>query len=365
MVMYLFYELSVKSRKKSLVYAPYASEENLEKMFDKVPIIFAIIIFGYFIYIIGMRGYIFDTGVYIDMFKGISTDFSTAMQNVENDSIGAKSYGFYFIVAFIKCFITQDWQMYLMIVAIFTGVCVAYTFYKHSINFFYSSFLFIAFGTVIWSMNGIRQFIVVVALFALSDWIKRGKFIPFCIAVLILSTIHTSCFMMIPLYFVARCKPWSGRIVGFLGVIIILAIFLEPLLDGVGSDYANLVAEDTGVNPMRVAFFALPVVFAFMFRNTLQKEADKDIYVSICINMSLATAALYFVGMFTSGIFIGRLPVYCELYECMLVPFLMKKCFNDKNRKLAYIIYTGICLYWFYVSFAGLPYGSTTLGTFY
>lgn len=369
-IVYLFYKFTKGRKIKSLVYAPYASDEKIDEMFDKIPLIFCLVTFGYFIFWIGMRTYIADTSQYIWSFNSIPDNFTDAWNKIGWDG---KSPGFDIFNVFFKSFISQDFQWWLMTIAIFSGLCVMYTLRKHSCNFFYSAFLFISIITFIWMMNGMRQFIAVAALFALSDWIKRGKFIPFVLAVLLFSTVHNTCLLMIPIYFVVRCKPWSGRIVAFLFVIILICIFAEPLFEGVDSvleetNYAGIAQQiqgDDGVNPIRVAFYSVFPLVAYFYRNTLEKEGEKDPYINICINMSLITAALYLVGVFSSGILIGRLPIYCEVYNLILIPFMLKKCFSEKQKNLVNVIATLLFLAFFFTQMDGMPYVSDITGWVY
>ena len=43
------------------------------------------------------------------------------------------------------------------------------------------------------------------------------------------------------------------------------------------------------------------------------------------------------VSMFTSGIFIGRLPIYCSLYSYILLPWEIENIFNQKLKPYIYI----------------------------
>lgn len=47
--------------------------------------------------------------------------------------------------------------------------------------------------------------------------------------------------------------------------------------------------------------------------------------------MSIVSAGIYLVSMFTSGIYIGRLPIYCSLYSYVLLPWEIKHLFNEKK----------------------------------
>lgn len=364
LVVYLFYYTISKQKIKSLA----AENNDFDSMNPKIPVIYAVLTFAYFIFWIGMRTYFADTITYIGQFQSYSSDFGTAMSQI--DELGSKAKGFYTFTVFFKAFISDNFQWWLMAIAIFCGVCVMKTLYKHSCNFFYSAFLFIAIQTFLWMMNGMRQFIAVAVLFAVSDWIVEGKFLPFLATVLLFSTVHSTCLMMIPIYFVVRCQPWSGKIAVFLGGIICISVFAEPFFGAVdtvleGTGYESVTQQmsvDDGVNPLRFLFYALPVVLSFLYRKTMQEECEKDPFVILCINMSLVATALYFVGMFTSGILVGRLPIYCEMFELILIPLLLKKCFPEKQHKLVYAIATILFLAYFFVLMNGTNYVSDITG---
>ena len=65
--------------------------------------------------------------------------------------------------------------------------------------------------------------------------------------------------------------------------------------------------------------------------------------------MSIASAGLYVISMFTSGIFIGRLPIYFSLYNYILLPWEINRIFTKQSARIIYIImviaYLGFYLY--------------------
>ena len=348
---FLIYLVYSMTHKEEIKLTDYNIQQGIQK---KIPLVYAVLVFGYFIFWIGMRSGIADTFQYISTYKLISADFSTAWSQIEWDG---KNPGFDLFNALFKCFISQDYHWWLMTIAIVCGVCLVIVFRKYSVNYFMSCFLFMTMITYTWMLNGMRQFIAVAILFLCCDWIKDGKFIKFLIAVLILSTVHFTCIMMIPIYFVARLKPWSKKIVLFIFAIILLCVFAEPFfgeLDNILSDtgysgFTEQFAEDDGVNPIRVLFYAIPPLIAFWKRNVLAAYYEKNRMLPIMINMSLITAALYLVGVFTSGILIGRLPIYCEVYNLILMPYLLYVGFNKQERKIIMPVYVMVMLLFFYL----------------
>ena len=360
-LIYFVYSLG---HKEVVMLTDYNIQQGIRK---KIPIAYAIVVFGYFIFWIGMRKYVADTSTYIGMFQSVPSDFTTAWNQINWEG---KNPGFDIFNIIFKCFISQDFQWWLMTIAIISGVCIMVVLRKYSCDFFFSSFLFMTLLTYTWMMNGMRQFICVAVLFLCCDWIKDGKFIRFLIAVLLMSTFHMTALLMIPIYFVARSKPWDKKIGLFIVGIILICIFAEPFFSGVDSALGNTAyagatgqfEEDDGVNPLRVLFFAIPPFIAFWKRKELERYYEKNKMLQICINMSLITVALYFVGMFTSGILIGRLPIYCEVYNLILIPYLLNVCFKKQERAIVKPIYVLVLVLFFYLLSVNFGYHSDMTG---
>lgn len=369
LVVYLFFSV-IHGKQRAIISSVVDKTSPLYNEKYQIPIIYALLTFGYFVFWIGLRTNFADTIEYINFFKWMDPDFGTALTQVSENTIGEKSPGFYYFTAFFKSFISTNFQWWLMLIAIVCGFCVMYVLWKKSCNFFYSAYLFMALQTFMWMMNGMRQFIAVSILFFVCDWIKEGKIIPYLILTCILASCHSTCIMMIPIYFVARCKPWSSRIVAFMGAIILISIFAEPFFGSVDSalqgtaysGFQTAIVSGTGVNPIRVAFFAIPPVIAFMYRETLKPAMEEDKFFSICINMSVVTFALYFVAMFTSGMLIGRLPIYTEVYNLLLIPLLLEKCFEGKQKRIAYVVATALFFLYFFLQMNGSRYVSDITG---
>ena len=348
----LIYFVYSMGHKEEILLTDYNIQQGIQK---KIPLAYAIVVFGYFIFWIGMRKYVADTSQYISSFNSIPSDFSTAWNQIDWEGKGPAFSAFNVL---FKCFVSQDFQWWLMTIAIISGVCVMIVLRKYSCDFFFSSFLFITLLTFFWMMNGMRQFICVALLFLCCDWIKDGKFTRFLIAVLLMSTVHTTAFLMIPIYFVARSKPWDKKIALFIIGIIFVCIFAEPFFSGVdnalsGTAYEGtslIFDEDDGVNPLRVLFYSIPPVVAYIFREKIGEYSEKNPMLNICVNMSVITAALYLVGMFTSGILIGRLPIYTEVYDLILIPYLLHICVDRKSRTVVTGVVVIVLLLYFYLT---------------
>ena len=54
------------------------------------------------------------------------------------------------------------------------------------------------------------------------------------------------------------------------------------------------------------------------------------------------------ISMFTSGIFIGRLPIYFSLYGYILLPWEIEHMFEEKSQRLIYLFMIVAYLMFYY-----------------
>lgn len=330
-----------------------------------VPMGLAILTFAYIIFWAGIRSGVADTATYIWMFEHYPTDFMEIFEcwNPDNKAPGFDTFNILF-----KCLVSTDFHKWLMTIAIISGIPIMLTIRKHSEQFFYSTFLFIVTLNFTWMLNGIRQFLVVAILFMLSDWIVEKKTFNFLLIVLLLSTVHYTALIMIPIYWIVLEKPFGKKIIFFICLLLMAVIFLEPFIDVLEvtlsdtaySGYTEQFEMDDGVNPIRVVVMLVPTLISFVARKKIIQM--NNIYINLCVNMSTVAAGLYFLGMFTSGILIGRLPIYFELYNLILLPFLLKHCFTKRSLKIVYILCTGGFLAFYYLQTGNLYYISDLTG---
>ncbi len=327
----------------------------------------AALFFAVVTFFVGLRGVIADTTVYIGMFDGWPSELALLdVEAIEKDK------GFTILGVLFKQFISDDHSVWLMFIAIISMLFVIVPLYKHSSCFGFAAFLFIATTDFTWLMNGMRQFIAASALFFLMDWIVDKKFIKFAIATLLLSTIHGSAIMMLPIYFVVQGKPWSKRMwISILGCVVLLfafdsllPAFGEALSDTQYEGYIDYMSSDGGGNIIRALIALVPVGIAFYKRDEVAILNDKRI--NLAVNMSVFNFFCMLLAAVSSGIFMGRLYIYFELYNLMLLPWLLKNTFKGQTRQImtvscivAYVIlfYYQMVLTWNYV------YNSQVLNT--
>ena len=341
---------------------------------QRVNLFFALMTFSVIIFFASLRSSVADTGAYISMFKSYPSDLSQ-IDGLLNGV--AKRYpGFLVLTVILKKF-TSDYTVWFTIIAVISGICVMIPLYKYSSNFGVSAFLFMASCQFSWMFNGMRQFLVASIIFACTGLVLRRKFIPYAIIVCLLSTIHTSALILIPMYFIVTGEPWNKRTMLFVAGIILAILFtskftgmLEDVVEN--TDYATSMEEfketDDGTSIMRIAVESVPIVIAFMYRNKIKNKLTPIIKLSI--NMSLVSSGLYIISKIArSGIMLGRLPIYFSMYNLILLPWLIKNIFNKEEKRLVYYLMIVLYLVFFYyqmvITWKGFGYASKVLGLAY
>lgn len=330
------------------------------------PLYLAIITFAYIIFWVGIRSGVADTAAYISGFNNTPTALSEIPKYwnfAENKSPGFTTFNILF-----KYFISEDYHIWLMTIAILTGIPIMLFLRKRSENFFYSSFLFMTSLIFYWMLNGMRQFLVAAIMLLVSDWIEQRKTIPFIIVTLLAATIHFTVLIMIPMYFIAIAKPFGKKVIFFMLLLLLVVVFLDPfitvlentLTDTAYAGATEQFAQDDGVNPIRFLVMAVTPTIAFLARDNIRKKGNT--FINICINMSVICAGIYFVGIFTSGILVGRLPIYFEIYNIVLLPYLMKKCFTEESSKIMFILCALGFLAYYYLQMRNSYYISDLTG---
>lgn len=367
----IFFGILAQVTSKRVCVGEYLGEEVYEA---RAHLFMAVVTFAVIVFFAGMRTTVGDTSAYIKMFN----DYPL-LQNAHDiifDS-GAREPGFRLFSILIKTFISNNYNVWLSIIAVISGICVMIPLYKYSCNFGVSAFLFMASCQFSWMFNGMRQFLVAAIMFTCTGLILKNKTVLYILIVCVLSTIHQSALLLIPMYFVARGEPWNKRTMLFIGCIVLAMLFASrftTLLTDVveQTDYATSVNEfkdvDDGTSFIRIFVESIPIILAFIYRDRIKDKLTPIIKLSI--NMSLIASGLYIISkVASSGILLGRLPIYFSMYNLILLPWLLKNIFEKKEKDLIYytmiVCYFAFFYYQMVIAWQGLGYGSSILNIKY
>lgn len=334
----------------------YQEEYVLGKKEWRVKIVFAILSIIPLIWWAATRPeYYFDTGAYIETFEEMPdtlNELGEYMQNVTKDR------GFSILSIFIKTIVGNHTVIYLGALATIQLLALASVLRKYSSNFIMALFLFVATTDYLsWMHNGIRQFTAVTLVFAATGLMLKKKYIPLICVILIASTIHGSALLMIPIIFVVQGKPWNKKtmlaIFAFVAAIVFADNFTN-LLDTLLMDtqYTNVVTDwqtwgDDGTNPIRVLVYSIPTILSLVGLRYIKDANDK--VIDLACNMGILSTMFYCLSAVTSGIFIGRLPIYCSMYATgILLPWELDNMFTKESEKMLKIIMVVAFLVFYY-----------------
>ena len=305
--------------------------------------LFAFIVFFPIIWMAGHRGYFADTTNYIGGFIHSTGDLSKIGQILSDNS---KDKGFSILVLILRSIIGIDYEVYLLVIALIQSIPLISVLRKYSCSYVLSVFFFVASTDYIsWMYNGMRQFIAVTIIFAGATFFFKKKYIPAVLLIVFASFFHQSALIMIPVLFLVQGKAFNKKTIFFMIVVVGIIAFAGQFtnwMDSALSDtqYRNVVSDtrefnDDGTNPLRAAFYCIPAVIAFFGRKKIQNS--ESVIINVCANMSIVTAGLYIVSVVTSGIFIGRLPIYTGLFCYILLPWELEHIFPEKSKTFARI----------------------------
>lgn len=316
--------------------------------------IFVILAFIPLVILVATRSmYIGDTVTYKSQFERIPTiyeEFVPYLSKVEKDK------AFTILIYILKTIFIKDYLTFFYVIAIIQSYFLAVVFRKYSDEFVFTFFLFIASGDYIsWMCNGIRQFIAVTIIFCATPLFLKRKYFWSIVVIAIASLFHMTALLMIPLLFVCLGKPWNKKTLIFI-VLVVLAILFVGTFTNILSDVTEGTSYnqsldyytshgDTGTNILRVAFYSIPAVISLIKKKEIEER--NDIVLDFCTNASIVSAGIYLVSAFTSGILIGRLPIYVSLYSHILMTNVLFTVFKKETRTI-YIAGTVILYLAFY-----------------
>lgn len=300
----------------------------------------------------GFRGWVADTPLYRAGFIRASSNLADIPALFTGE---VKDPGYDVLVIILKLFLGDQDKLFFLLIASFQMICMMIVFRKYSESYWICIFLFIASsGYMAWMMNGMRQFIAVTAIFACFDWMIQKKYGPLITVILLASSIHQSALIMLPIVFMVQGEAWNMKTVFMLGITAVIMVFTDrflPILDDLlqNTQYDGAVNNmtDDGANAIRVLVESMPTLLSLLGLKYVRQA--NNLVVNICVNYSIFTMAIYLVAMVTSGIYIGRLPIYTSLYGYIIMPWLINRIFEKKSAQLiTYMMVVLYCGYFYY-----------------
>lgn len=268
-----------------------------------------------------------------------------------------KDKGFSVFMILFKSIFGDSTMIFFLTIAAFQMFCVIAVYRKYSSNLWISLFLFIVSTDYLsWVFNGIRQFIAVTLIFAGFSLLLKKKYVPLICLILIAATIHASALIMLPIVFIIQGKAFNKKTIIAILVIVIGILLIDkltPFLNNALADtqYSDMMTNeiwmnDDGTNMLRVLVYSMPAILSLLGKKYIENADDP--VINLCVNASILTAFVYLAAAYSSGIYIGRLPVFVSLYGYILIPWLIDNMFTELSARIVKFGMIGSYLVFFY-----------------
>lgn len=294
-----------------------------------------------------------DTNVYRTRFLGVPTGLSQLWSYTFSRS---KDRGFALIEAVFKTIVSHSDVAFFFFIAAIQILCLVYIYRKYSRNYWLSMFLFVASTDYLsWMHNGMRQFLAAVLIFAALPLLVKKKNVQMALVVLLASQIHLTALIFLPFIFIVNGRAWNIRTLGFMLAVIASVLFLDrvtgfitdAMVDTAYEGNIDLFLHDDGTNLFRVLFYSVPAVMAWVFRPYIDRADDP--LINVCANLSIVAAGFYVFSFFTSGLIIGRIPIYFSLANYILIPWLITEVCDSASAVLMDTGFVGVYTVFFYI----------------
>lgn len=293
-----------------------------------------------FVLVSGLRTNIGDTFFYMHAFDTheFTWDFILSQKDV----------GFGFLQMILK-FYTNNAQILIFTTAAITNVFIILVLFRYSRLFELSIYYYITSGLFLVSMNGLRQFLAAAIVFGATKFLIERSWHKYILVIIFASTLHISALVLIPIYFFVKYRAWSKATLVLLSFAFLIALgfewfssFLFSTIKGTQyGDYQNFA--EGGANFLRVAVSSVPILVAYIGREKLRRIFPESDYI---VNLSLIGLAIMVIA--TQNWIFARLAIYFQLYQIILVGWIVKL-FNERQQRFVYYgIVVCYFLYYYY-----------------
>lgn len=335
--------------------------------------IFWMILFTFLalIFFAACRSVVSDTQAYANFYNQIPNElskFNEYISNMKKDTV------FWGLSMIFKCLISSNYHIWFFAITLICCSLFASTITKYSEMPFLSSFMFILTCDFCWLFNGMRQFLAVCLVFFAFKYIEKKDFKKFLLYVIIASTMHLTALFAIPIFYIARTTNNNKKMyISVITLLIILANLstLLPTIDSllVGTEYRDVInqfSHDDGVNVIRVLISLVPIMLFNIFKKNYVGEIPE--HIKVVYNLCIFNVLIVIVGVFTSGIYIGRMSIYFDLFTLLLYPWIFKNLLNRNSRKIILPIYISLYFVFYYyqmvITWDGFGYVSDVLNLY-
>jgi len=285
-----------------------------------------------------------DTYAYYRSFEQVKQmDWSSVLNTVSNYySNGVGKDPGYVVLQKIVQSVIGDYQIFLFLIAILFFAALANFISKNTKGLWEAMFAFILYSSLFYaffSITGHRQTIATAATLLSFELIKKRKLLPFLVLVLIASTIHRSCLIFLPFYFLFGLRRsnilYPIAMIGFF----VFMFYREPvseILRNIGGYTQSQYGYSSGAGTLTFTAMLLLVAFIAWWRMKYvlhENENARPFYNAFIL-------AIVFTPLTWVNPNAMRVVQYFSIFLLVLIPTILESFSNTgyNLRKFAYAV---------------------------
>ena len=239
----------------------------------------------------------------------------------------------YVLLEYFTSKISTNPTVIFLIIAIFYCFSVGRFIYRNSKDPILSYVIFISMGFYTFSMTALRQTVAIGIILFSFEFVKKRKFIPFLLLVLLASTFHYSALVFLPFYFIGYKKFTRPYVLLTLSTIPLVFVFREQLFSILNqiSGYGYSALEREGPTTLFVLLILVFIGGIIQRKSILNKAKDNTLYFnSTYMSIILATMAFIHPATLRSG-------YYYMLFLVLFIPEIIYSLSDKRIKAVAYI----------------------------
>ncbi len=268
----------------------------------------------------------------------------------------------------------SSYHIYFMLPAAMICISVIKLFRHYSVAPWFSLLLYFSIGTFVMYMAALKQCLSVFFLMISIPYAEKEEYAKFYLLLAIGMLFHTHAFLFAILPFLFR-KPWGKTTwIGIVVMLFMMATYDNTLgafmefAQSIGAMVAEVeVFDGHAINPLRVAVYWVPPLFALIFRERLFSNSSRA--ENLFVNMSVVAACILTIGLIQAANLFARMAANFEFAAALALPWMINKVFNKRSSHLVMVIAGLLYFSYFYYEFGiakdfGSGYSSVTLWQF-
>ena len=214
-------------------------------------------------------------------------------------------------------------QFFLAVVAFLSLAPIFYVIYKKSVSPVFSILVYMGLSPFLLTYSGLRQSIAIAMCFLSIIYIERKRILPFICIILLATTIHTSALVFLlayPLYQIRFSQ--KTRLVTIFGIGLVYLIRV-PLFSALIKIMGRATVIDNNNSITLFLVFCMIYVFCIFYTGPEYQGNLNLFFIACCIQ-----------GMGGVNLLVIRVGYYFILPLCVLLPNIIDKISNKKERIL-------------------------------